>query len=110
MYCTDKSDGRYIALFDYSPTRNGDNAAKFLGDYSGYLVCDGYDGYNKLQKITRCGCWAHARRKFVEALPTDKELVSTSMATKGVNLINELYEIERSFDGLTPEEKHKQRQ
>jgi len=32
---------------------------------------------------------AHARRKFVEALPADKELVSTSTAAKGVNLINE---------------------
>ena len=43
-------------------------------------------------------------------MPTDKELIPTSAAAKGVNLINELYEIERSFDGLTPEEKHKQRQ
>ena len=102
VYCTDSSADRYLALFEYSPTRNGDNAAN--------LVCDGYDGYNKLEKVIRCGCWAHARRKFVEALPTDKELVSTSMAAKGVNLINELYEIERSFDGFTPEEKHKQRQ
>lgn len=34
VYCTDKSAGRYLALFEYSPTRNGDNAAKFLGDYS----------------------------------------------------------------------------
>ena len=110
VYCTDKSADRYIVLFEYSPTRNGDNAARFLGEYSGYLVCDGYDGYNKLQKVTRCGCWAHARRKFVEALPTDKELVSTSMAAKGVNLINEMYAIERSFDELDPEEKHKQRQ
>lgn len=55
LYCTDKSAGRYIALFEYSPTRNGDNAAKFLGDYSGYLVCDGYDGYNRMQKVIRCG-------------------------------------------------------
>ncbi|MGN1086170.1 MAG: IS66 family transposase [Porcipelethomonas sp.] len=110
VYCTDSSADRYIALFEYSPTRNGDNAVRFLGEYSGYLVCDGYDGYNKLQKVTRCGCWAHARRKFVEALPTDKELVSTSMAAKGVNLINEMYAIERSFDGLDPEEKHEQRQ
>ncbi len=110
VYCTDKSADRYIVLFEYSPTRNGDNAARFLGEYSGYLVCDGYDGYNKLQKVTGCGCWAHARRKFVEALPTDKELVSTSKAAKGVNLINEIYTIERSFDGLDPEEKHKQRQ
>ena len=50
VYCTDKSDGRYIALFDYSPTRNGDNAAKFLGDYSGYLVCDGYDATTSLKR------------------------------------------------------------
>ena len=110
VYCTDKSDGRYIALFDYSPTRNGDNAAKFLGEYQGYLVCDGYDGYNKLQKITRWGCWAHASRKFVEALPTDKELVSTSMAAKGMNMINVFYTIERSFEELDSEEKPKQRQ
>ena len=110
VYCTDTSADRYIALFEYSSTRNGDNAANFLGDYSGYLVCDGYDGYNKLQKVTRCGCWAHARRKFVEALPTDKELISTSTAAKAVNLINEFYAIERSFEGLQPEERHKQRQ
>lgn len=103
VYCSDSSADRYIALFEYSPTRNGDNAARFLGDYSKYLVCDGYDGYNKLQKVTRCGCWAHARRKFVEALPTDKGLIPTSMAAKGVNLINEMYAIERSFKGLTPE-------
>lgn len=110
LYCTDKSADRYLALFEYSPTRNGSNAVDFLGDYSGYLVCDGYDGYNKLSSVTRCGCWAHARRKFVEALPTDKELVTTSTAAKGVNLINEFYATERSFDGLEPEEKHKQRQ
>ena len=110
VYCTDKSADRYIALFDYSPTRKGDYAVKFLGEYPGYIVCDGFDGYNKLEKATRCGCWAHARRKFVEALPTDKALLSTSTAAKGVNLINELYVIERSFDEMKPEEKHKQRQ
>ena len=52
VYCTDKSADRYIALFDYSPTRNGDNAVKFLGEYSGYVVCDGFDGYNKLTNVT----------------------------------------------------------
>lgn len=111
VYCSDKSADRYLALFEYSPTRNGSNAATFLGDYSGYLVCcDEYDCYNKLEKITRCGCQAHTGRKFVEALPTDKELVPTSMAAKGVNMINEFYAIERSLEGLDPKEKHKQRQ
>ena len=59
---TGKLNDKSAILFEYTPTRNGDNAAKFLGGYSGYLVCDGYDGYNKLKSVTRCGCWAHARR------------------------------------------------
>lgn len=76
-------------LFEYSPTRNGENARNFLGAYSGYVVCDGYDGYNKLTDAIRCGCWAHARRKFVEALPTDRSLLANSVAAKGVELCNE---------------------
>lgn len=110
VYCTDRFADRYMALFEYSHTRNGSNSVNFLGDYAGYLVCDGYDGYNKLQKVIRCGCWVHARRKFVEALPTNKVLISSSMSSKGVNMINELYAIERSFDGMKPEEEYKQRQ
>ncbi len=65
VYCTDKSANRYMALFEYSPTRNGSNAVNFLGDYSGYFVCDGYDGYNKLLKVIRCGCWAHYPRSII---------------------------------------------
>ncbi|MBQ1389695.1 MAG: IS66 family transposase, partial [Clostridia bacterium] len=57
-----------IVLYKYSPTRHGSNAKEFLEDHSGYIVCDGFDGYNKLTKATRCGCWAHARRKYIEAL------------------------------------------
>lgn len=110
VYCTDKSAERFMALFEYTPTRNGENAVKFLDDYSGYLVCDGYDGYNKLKNIKRCGCWAHARRKFVEALPSDKELLPTSRAAKGVGYINKIYEIERNLGNLIREEKQKQRQ
>lgn len=44
VYCVCKYEGHSNILFEYSPTRNGDSARKFLGDYSGYLVCDGYDG------------------------------------------------------------------
>lgn len=110
VYCTDKSADKFMALFEYAPTRNGENAARFLGDYSGYIVCDGYDGYNKLKNAKRCGCLAHTRRKFVDALPNDKELLLTSKAAKGVEYINKIYEIERGFDNLSLEEKHKQRQ
>lgn len=110
VYCTDKSADKFMALFEYTPTRSGENAVRFLSEYSGYLVCDGYDGYNKLKNVKRCGCWAHARRKFVEALPNDKELLPTSQAARGVGYINRIYEIERSLGNLNRNEKQKQRQ
>lgn len=99
VYCNGKVNDHSNILFEYQPTRNGDHAAKFLGDYSGYAVCDGFDGYNKLKKAKRCGCWAHVRRKFVDALPKDKDLLATSAAAKGVEYCNRLFLLERKYSG-----------
>ena len=121
VYCNGKMSGHSNILFEYQPTRNGDHASRFLGDYHGYLVCDGYDGYNKLKNAVRCGCWAHVRRKFVEALPTDKSLLSSSAAAKGVEYCNQLFMLERKYSGLdekgipeaeplTPEQRYAERQ
>lgn len=121
VYCGAKAAGRSNILFEYTPTRNGDHAKRFLGDYGGYLVCDGYDGYNKVTGATRCGCFAHARRYFVDALPRDPALLATSVAAQGVEWCNQLYALEREYDGkdergkpvrepLSPEERYKQRQ
>jgi transposase len=121
VYCAGKYEAHSNILFEYSPTRSGENAKRFLEGYAGYLVCDGYDGYHKLTDMTRCGCWALARRKFAEALPTDKALLTNSAATKGVELCNEIFLLEREFEGkdecgvqfkepLTANERHKQRQ
>ena len=117
VYCAGKYETHSNILFEYTPTRNGDHAKKFLGDFGQYLVCDGYDGYGKLPNITRCGCWAHARRKFVEALPLDKELVEGSAAAKALEFCNKIFILERIFEGhgegnrkLTPEERYVNRQ
>ena len=88
-----------IVLYKYSPTRHGSNAKEFLEDHSGYIVCDGFDGYNKLTKATRCGCWAHARRKYIEALPKDKSLWKTSVAAKAIEYIDKLFALEREYAG-----------
>ena len=105
VYCTDK-----IKLYQYTQTRNGENAEVFLKGYTGYLVCDGYDGYNKLKNVTRCGCWAHARRKFYEALPADEEIKKISRANEGFERINQLFDLEREYSALSPEERYTQRQ
>lgn len=95
VYCNGKVNEHSNILFEYQPTRNGDHAARFLVDYSGYTVCDGFDGYNKLKKAKRCGCWSYVRRKFVDALPNDKALLATSTAAKGVEYCNALFMLER---------------
>lgn len=112
VYAAPKSSGHSNILFEYSPTRNGDNAVKFLGDYDGYLVCDGYDGYNKLTKAKRCGCHAHLRRKFVEALPLEKEALPSSKAAEGVEWCNKLFRLEQEYEtrSLSADEKQKERQ
>ena len=54
----------------------------------------------------RVGCWAHARRKFYEALiAIPKEKREESAANKGMKFCNRLFALEREFENLTPEER-----
>ena len=88
---------------------------KLLDGFKGtYLVCDGYQGYNAAVKLNddlvRCGCWAHLRRKFVDAIPTKggKE-VEGSPAVTGRNLIDKLFMVESLLSDKTPEERTRMR-
>lgn len=109
VYCSGKTDERQIVLYEYQPTRKGDCATQFLTGFDRYLVTDGYAGYNKLTLVTHCGCWAHARRKFAEALPSDKETAKTSMAAKGIQDIDSLFQWERTSEAM-PEKDMKKAQ
>ncbi len=61
-------DMKNIVLFDYQNSRaRACPPVNFLGDYSGYLQSDGYAAYDGLTNVTNVGCFAHARRKFMEA-------------------------------------------
>jgi transposase len=57
--------------FYHTPSRAFKEVEPLLKSYSGYLQSDGYNVYEKLAQeypeITIVGCWAHARRKFVDA-------------------------------------------
>ena len=81
------------AVFKYQQGRGAKYPEAVLKNFSGYLQTDGYSGYEKLAKsenIIQLACWAHARRKFEEALPNDK--IKAEIAMK---LIQELYHVER---------------
>ncbi len=105
------NDGKApIILYDYQPSRNGDHAATYLKDFKGYVHSDGYSGYNKLDGIIRCGCWAHLRRKFVEALPSrrDPDGPPTS-AEIGRQYCDKLFHIENELKNLSPDERYAKR-
>ena len=106
LYRTDNDDKSPIVLYDYQPSRNGDHAVTFLKDFEGFVHSDGFSGYNKLTGIIRCGCWAHLRRKFVEAVP-GKKVPGTppTNAEIGRNYCDRLFEIERGLKDLSPEER-----
>lgn len=120
VYCAGEIGCADNILFEYQPNRKGDSAAGFLSGFGGYLVTDGYTGYNKVSGVTRCACLAHIRRKFAEALP-EKQEAADSEAARGVNYCGRLFALEREYDGtddkgrrtgppLSPEEKKKQRE
>lgn len=109
VYCNGKENDRNIVVFEYQPTRGGEHPARFLSGYEGYLVCDGYDAYNAVTGAVRCGCWAHTRRKFVEAMPGDKELQKSSVAAKAVEYCNKIYHEENLLKELSAEERYEQR-
>ena len=44
-----------------------------LEEFDGYLITDGYAGYEKVKNITRSLCWSHARRYFIESIPLDSK-------------------------------------
>ena len=106
-------DAEYpIVLYDYRPDRKAKNAEEFLEGFSGYLHADGYQGYHKLRPDIRVvGCWAHARRKFDEAVKSlpQKEQAGCA-ALEGQAFCTKLFSIEKDIQGLPFEEKRKQRQ
>ncbi len=100
-------EGPPIILFEYQPTRLGEHPKRFLKNFSGYLHVDGYGGYNKLTGVKQVGCWAHARRKFNDAVNVipQKDRKKATHANQGLVFCNKLFDIERELHDVTAEER-----
>lgn len=86
------TDGTLI-VFEYCKSRSRDGPNTFLKSFRGYLQTDDYGGYNEISSqegIVHLLCWAHARRKFVEARDADGEYVD-----KVLFHIGKLYAVEK---------------
>ena len=98
-----------VRLFEYQPDRSGKRPESFLRGFTGWLITDGYAGYNQVQGVTHCGCWAHTRRKWREAMP-DGATVKTSKAAIGFQYCNKLFTEERKCVLYKPEYRKEYRQ
>ncbi|MDC9616369.1 IS66 family transposase [Xenorhabdus khoisanae] len=96
-------------IFDYQPSRSGRCVADFLGDYSGYLLTDGYAAYDTLKQVRQAGCMAHARRKFTDAQKVQPGK-KAGRAEQGLTYFARLYAIEREARLLSPDERRRLRQ
>jgi len=113
LYCTgtdspSSSGIPNIVLYDYQSGRAGQCAVDYLDGFSGYLQVDGYAGYEKTS-AKLAGCWAHARRKFIEA-QTAQPKGKTGKADMALSMIQKLYRIEISMKDKRAEEKYQLRQ
>lgn len=99
-----------VILFQYTRTRAGEHARKFLDGFSGYLISDAYAGYEKVENITRCLCLSHLRRYYKEAIPlnSSKKEIPGSAGAKGRAYCNKLFALEKQWKEL-PHEKRKQK-
>ena len=98
--------GRQV-VFDATPTHERDGPERFLADFRGKLQADAYRGYDALYatgRVREIGCWAHARRRFVEAFMTD------ATPARMIACIQQLYDVERGVADLTVEVRHAGRQ
>jgi len=97
-----------IVLFDYQEGSRGHHCPQmYLSGYTGYLHVDGYAAYMKTE-AKLVGCWAHARRKFVEAEKSQPEGKKGKGAkiNWALNWFQKLYLIEREIKGKPQEERH----
>ena len=111
LYRTSGDTDKPIVLYEYQPGRGAKHPKEFLAGYKGYLHTDGYAGYHDLgEDITVVGCWAHARRKFDEAVKSlPKGKAKGSSASQGLTYCNLLFGIEQEIADKTAEQRYEER-
>ncbi|MBF7096297.1 IS66 family transposase [Alkalibacter mobilis] len=109
VFATGETSQSPVRIFRYHAGRSGNHAANFLSGYTGYLHTDGYSGYGKVQGITRCTCWSHVRRYFMDALPKDSKTPESTFPKIGIAYCNKLFEIESKLKELSAKDRKDKR-
>jgi len=110
VYRSNEVSKQPVVIYDYQAGRSRACAEEFLSGYQGYLQCDGYSVYDGIEGVTPVGCWAHARRKYDEALKAESK--NKGRTHKAISFISQLYQLESHAKNkhLSPQERYQLRQ
>ena len=95
-------------VFDFTLNRGRDGPKYFLRDYNQVLLADAYGGYDGVvagNAMVRAGCWAHQRRKIIDA-----EKAAPEIAQEAIALVRALYAVEKQGHNVSIEERLRLRQ
>jgi transposase len=101
-----------IVRFHYDPGRSTATAKRLLEGFAGALMSDGYKPYREVARennLTHLCCWAHSRRKFIEAQKTQPK-GKTGKADMAISLIAKLYAVEKQTKNSDAATRHRIRQ
>jgi hypothetical protein len=102
--------GPPIRLFTYAPSRSAETARRLYDGARGALITDGYEVYANVAQaygLVHLGCWAHARRRFVDAEAALPKAARTPAqpAAQFIAAIGELYAIEANAREVSAEDR-----
>jgi transposase len=96
-------------VFNYHPNRSTEIIEELFENYSGTIMTDGYSAYDNVSNkysIKHLGCWVHARRYFIKVTEQGRN----PNAQKMINLIGELYLVEKQIKNEKPDKRYEYRQ
>ena len=103
-----------IVLYDYQKTRHHDHPKEFLQGFNGIAACDGFSGYKALAKempgFAIAECWAHARRKFADAVKAKKRPDrKDSLSADALKMIAAVCHADKQLKEMDPQERQVRR-
>lgn len=106
-----------IILYDYQKTRSHEHPERFLKGFKGLVVTDAHSAYGKLdreyEELSFSACWAHARRRFSEALKAlpkaKKSAAAETVAHQALTRIAAIYHLDNELSDLAPDERKQKR-
>lgn len=99
---------RREVVYDFTLTKEQSEPKRFLGSWRGHLQCDAASNFHQVLasgEVVEVGCWAHARRRFVDALASD-----TARSSRILALVQMLYHVESDARALDPPARRAMRQ